>query len=164
MTGSTNKGGYTFYAILASLLLLGALVCGFVGLQGRQKAEIQVEWSTASEMNTAGFHLYRAESPDGPFTRITTELIPASPDPLTGGDYSFSDRGVVPGRTYYYQLEEIELDGGGSRAGPVEVKAEAETSFWLPLAALLLFIAILTAVQARSLLKMPVLSAAPEVE
>ena len=33
---------------------------------------VTVEWSTASELNTAGFNVLRGDHPDGPFTRLNT--------------------------------------------------------------------------------------------
>lgn len=87
-------------------------------------ATVTVEWSTASELNTAGFNLYRGETKDGPFTRINADLIPSSPDPLIGGSYIFTDTAVIGGRTYYYQLEDVETNGVATVQGIVEVKAD----------------------------------------
>ncbi len=102
--------------------LVAALVLMVVTPTG--SATVTVEWSTASELNTAGFNLYRGETKDGPFTRINAELIPASPDPLIGGSYVFTDTSVVAGRTYYYQLEDVETSGATAVQGVVEVKAD----------------------------------------
>ncbi len=105
------------------LLLLIAACCA-AGCSAPGLAGVRVEWSTESEMNTAGFNLYRGESPDGPFTvRVNEQLIPASPDPLAGGRYRFVDRTARPGVTYYYQLEEVERDGAVNRYGPIRVRA-----------------------------------------
>lgn len=84
---------------------------------------VTVEWSTASELNTAGFNLYRGDDQAGPFTRLNAEMIPASPDPLVGGSYIYTDTHVIAGHTYYYQLEEIETGGGTSTQGLVQVTA-----------------------------------------
>ncbi len=87
-------------------------------------APIRVEWTTETEMNTAGFNVYRGESPDGPFdVKVNTELIPASSDPLSGGKYSLTDRTAMPGVTYYYRLEEVEKTGQVSSHGPIEARA-----------------------------------------
>jgi hypothetical protein len=40
---------------------------------------VQVDWQTASEFNNIGFHLYRATSPGGPYTRLTDKLISSHP-------------------------------------------------------------------------------------
>lgn len=87
-------------------------------------ARVLVTWETASEVGTAGFFLYRSESPDGPFSLLNETPILAVGDPLVGGDYSQEDREVVWGRRYYYQLEEIEESGGRNRHVEV-VEAQA---------------------------------------
>jgi hypothetical protein len=53
----------------------------------------------------------------------TALLIPASTDPLVGGKYRYQDATVTSGRTYYYQLEDVELDGTSMRHGPMVVTA-----------------------------------------
>ena len=115
--------------VLIPLLLVSlaaALVLMIVTATGSAfgAATVTVEWSTASELNTAGFNLYRGESQDGPFTRINAELIPASPDPLIGGSYIYTDTGVAAGRTYYYQLEDVETSGAATIQGVVQVRAD----------------------------------------
>ena len=72
---------------------------------------IMLSWTTASEVNTAGFNLYRSERPEGPYTRINSQLIPASADQLIGDKYVYQDNNVSPGKTYYYQLEDVEYNG-----------------------------------------------------
>jgi len=78
-------------------------------------APIVVNWTTKSEVNTAGFNLYRAESAGGPFAQINQALIPAANDPITGGSYVFTDTNVVAGVSYYYQLEDVDLNGTRTR-------------------------------------------------
>jgi hypothetical protein len=86
-------------------------------------SRVIVEWTTASEVNTSGFNLYRSEQADGPYVKINTHLIPAATDPLVGGKYSYQDAAVTSGRTYSYQLEDVELDGTSTRHGPMVVTA-----------------------------------------
>ena len=86
---------------------------------------VVVEWTTETEVDTAGFNLYRSESPDGPYIKTNHELIPGSSDPLLGGKYVYTDTNVVAGRTYYYKLEDVELDGTTTIHGPIEVVADA---------------------------------------
>ena len=109
--------------LFCGLLVLAGLALGYRAMMAPSEAVVIVEWTTASEVDTAGFNLYRSEDPDGPFARINDHLIPASPDPLLGGSYAFTDTEVVAGRTYYYQLEDVEIDGTTTRHGPIEVKA-----------------------------------------
>ena len=88
------------------------------------KAEVIVEWTTASELDTVGFNLLRAEAQEGPFEQINSNLIPAGSDSLSGSNYTFTDSSVQDGITYYFLLEEIELTGESSRHGPIVVKAK----------------------------------------
>ena len=92
------------------------------------KASVLVEWTTASELDTAGFNLYRSEVQSGPFVQINQDLIPTSSDPLSGGSYQFEDNAVQPGKTYYYELEDVELNGGTNRFGPIQVTAQGLSS------------------------------------
>ena len=85
---------------------------------------MRVEWSTETEMNTAGFNLYRGESADGPFdVKVNDQLIPPAADPLTGGKYQYVDKTARAGVTYYYRLEEVERNGGTNNFGPISVRA-----------------------------------------
>ena len=78
-------------------------------------ARIVVTWETASEVDTAGFFLYRGESPDGLFPLLIETPIPAQGDPLVGSSYRYEDRDVAWGRRYFYQLEEVERSGVRNR-------------------------------------------------
>ncbi len=103
---------------------------------GSNAAPIVIEWTTASEINTAGFNLYRGTSSTDSFTRINAHLIPASNDPILGGKYRYEDNDVTPGRVYLYQLEDVELTGKTTRHQPITVTAAARAGGYIvPIAA-----------------------------
>jgi hypothetical protein len=105
------------WAVLLTLLGLA------LGL-GSCTAAVRVTWKTETEMNTAGFNLYRGLSPEGPFdVQVNDSLIPPSADPLTGKEYTYVDRTAQPGTTYYYELQEVERGGGVNKFGPISVRA-----------------------------------------
>lgn len=108
------------------LLVIGLIAAALVILliSAATPPAVTVQWSTASELNTAGFNVLRSDNPNGPFTRLNLEVIPASPDPLVGGSYVYTDTNVTPGQTYYYQLEEVESGGGTSPQGTVVATAQ----------------------------------------
>lgn len=98
-----------------ALILFLAAGCG---------APVRIEWSTETEMGTAGFNIYRGEAPDGPFdVKVNDELIPASPDPITGGKYNYVDSSAEAGKQYYYQLEEVEENGTRNKVGVTTARA-----------------------------------------
>ena len=79
-----------------------------------------VLWQTAIEPDNAGFHLYRAPLAEGPFVRITPQLIAARGDSGTGAAYAWID--PFPGwhTGLWYQLEDVARDGVRTRHPPVK--------------------------------------------
>ncbi len=105
---------------LRAALALGFLLFSVIGCT----APVRIEWSTETEMNTAGFNIYRGESPDGPFdVKINDQIIASSPDPMIGGKYSYVDSTAQMGKLYYYQLEEVEKNGTANKVGVTPVRA-----------------------------------------
>ncbi|MBI5709829.1 MAG: S8 family serine peptidase [Candidatus Eisenbacteria bacterium] len=96
-----------------------------------QDGRIDVKWITQREYPFLGFNLYRA--PDaggapGTFAQLNTLLIAPSPagDPNIQGDdnrtpylYADSDPALQLGRTYWYQVEWLDLLGGSHLEPPV---------------------------------------------
>jgi len=77
---------------------------------------IKLEWKTATENDNAGFHIWRSDEEDGKYIRITGSLIPAKGD---GSTYTYIDKEVKDGVTYYYKLEDIDLFGVSTLRYPV---------------------------------------------
>jgi len=86
---------------------------------------VELSWATASELSNLGFHLYRSDAAEGPFTRISSSLIPGLGSSATGQSYSYRDAGLVNGRTYFYELEDVETTGGTERHGPMSATPRA---------------------------------------
>lgn len=63
-------------------------------------------WSASADSNIEGYHVYRATSPEGPFTRVTDQLISATSfsDTPAAGDYTYMVRAIkleqTPSGTY----------------------------------------------------------------
>ncbi|MBN1954903.1 MAG: lamin tail domain-containing protein [Anaerolineae bacterium] len=84
--------------------------------------DVRVTWETASEVDLLGFNLYRGTAADGPYVQVNGKLIPAqNPGAPYGARYAWWDRGLRLGRTYYYQLEQIDVNGNTTQYGPVAV-------------------------------------------
>ena len=108
-----RPGSSNLLILIGSLwLLLAAAVLYF---QLARPASIEVEWNTATELETAGFNLYRRQAPNDEFERINDALIPSEGSATSGASYLFTDESVKPGETYYYLLEEVEYDATANR-------------------------------------------------
>lgn len=81
--------------------------------------KVAVQWATEAEIDNAGFNLYRAESKDGIYTKINKQIIPADGSAIQGASYEYLDRDVQNGKTYWYKLEDIDLNGTATMHGPV---------------------------------------------
>jgi hypothetical protein len=80
---------------------------------------VTVQWETSAEIDTVGFYLWRSESKDGVYTKITDDLTPAQGGDSWGASYLYDDYDVLSGKTYYYQLEEIGYNQTHRFYGPV---------------------------------------------
>jgi len=85
---------------------------------------IILAWETESEIDNAGFNIYRAEAEDGEYVKINALLIPAKGSTTEGASYRYVDQTAKRGKTYYYKLEDIDLSGTSTLHGPVNAAAK----------------------------------------
>ncbi len=109
--------------IVCLMLWLIALFLAGMAWVSSQHVKVVVEWTTASELNTAGFNVYRGLSAQKDGSPLNPQLIPPSLDPLSGGSYQYVDNTAQPGVIYYYYVEEVDLDGAPTLYGPIEIRA-----------------------------------------
>ncbi len=87
-----------------------------ISFNGRyESGRVLLHWVTASEMDNAGFEIYRATGKETIYRLISsyrnnTSLQGAgnSPQPR---EYSYADGTVLPGKTYWYKLADVSSDG-----------------------------------------------------
>jgi hypothetical protein len=69
---------------------------------------VKLLWRTATELNNAGFHIERSE--DGrDFAPIA--WVDGSGTTTAPKDYYYNDMDLRSGKTYYYRLRQVDLDG-----------------------------------------------------
>ena len=91
----------------------------------------RLEWTTQSETENLGFHLYRAQAKDDPYQQITPELIAGAGTTQRAHHYAFADLDVMPEITYYYKLADISYSGIVRMHGPVPVHIAAPSQYRL---------------------------------
>jgi hypothetical protein len=79
----------------------------------------KLEWVTESELDNAGFNIYRAEAEDGEYVKLNDEIIPARGSETDGAKYVFIDKIAKNRKTYFYKLEDVDLFGVSTFHGPV---------------------------------------------
>ena len=98
--------------VTATNLLAAATHAVLAGFEARNiEGRVVLEWSTASELGTVGFDLFRKAAGERRFRRVNQELIQGLLNAPQGGRYSYVDDGAAPGQTYAYRLVEQEVWG-----------------------------------------------------
>jgi hypothetical protein len=92
---------------------------------------VRVSWQTESEADMVGFNVLRSGG-EAKFTRLNDELLSAQrAGSESGSGYVYLDTGAADGKTYWYKLEVMKLDGTTQAYGPVQVR-DANNVLYLP--------------------------------
>ena len=76
-----------------------------------REGSVVVNWTTASEMENAGFNILRGETKQGEFVKVNPTLILGAGTTAEQNTYTYMDRTVKSTVAYYYQIEEVSLSG-----------------------------------------------------
>jgi hypothetical protein len=84
-----------------------------------KSGKVILGWVTESEIDNAGFNIFRAEAEDGDYTKINASFLSAKGFSTQGASYEFTDTNVQNRKTYWYKLEDINLNGTSTMHEPV---------------------------------------------
>jgi len=87
---------------------------------------ITLQWQTESEIDNAGFNVYRSTAEEGEYRKINDSLIPTEGSATQGASYEYTDTGLRNGKTYYYKLEDVDLNG----VNTIHEAANATPRWW----------------------------------
>jgi hypothetical protein len=85
---------------------------------------VLLRWSTFSESDNLGFHLYRSTSRDSARVRLNDNLIDGSLTSQVHHEYQYRDASVEVDKTYFYWLTDVSVKGVETMHGPVAVQTE----------------------------------------
>ena len=92
------------------------------------KQAIHIQFSTASEENIIGFNILRSEKENDGYMLVSgykdNDSLSSHGSESFGYEYSWEDYKVQSGKTYWYKLESVGLNGENTLYKPVSVKAE----------------------------------------
>ena len=75
-----------------------------------------LRWITESETNNLCFEIYRGESKNGPFEKITSHSIAGAGTTASQHKYEYIDETAVAGNQYFYYIEDIDFSGEKGRS------------------------------------------------
>jgi len=82
---------------------------------------VALTWTTASELDNAGFNVLRQTERQGPYTIINDEMIPGAGTSTEEHVYAYTDEKPTHS-LYFYTLESISTSGERECFGPTEVR------------------------------------------
>lgn len=101
------------------LILMGCLWLvlggGLIFYQLITPPSVTIQWNTETELDTAGFNLYRSSLDKNDYILVNDTLINSEGSATSGATYTYVDDSVESGKTFSYLLEEIQNDGAANR-------------------------------------------------
>ena len=79
--------------------------------RNKDTGAVVITWSTQSELNNAGFFIKRSQQRDGEFQIINATMIQGAGTISEKQSYTYEDTTAQPNVVYYYQIEDVSLDG-----------------------------------------------------
>ena len=79
--------------------------------RNKDTGAVVITWSTQSELNNAGFFIKRSQQRGGQFQIINATMIPGAGTTSEKQSYTYEDTTAQPNVVYYYQIEDVSLDG-----------------------------------------------------
>ena len=77
----------------------------------KQTGAVVITWATQSELNNAGFFIKRSNQRNGQFQVVNAAMIPGAGTTSEKQFYTYTDTTAQPNVVYYYQIEDVSLDG-----------------------------------------------------
>ena len=83
----------------------------FYPARDKTTGQVVIKWETQSELNNAGFFIKRSQQKKGKFVTINATMVPGAGTTSEKQSYTYTDTTAQPNVVYYYQIEDVSLDG-----------------------------------------------------
>ena len=84
---------------------------GFNAARDKVTGAVVITWATQSELNNAGFFIKRSQQQKGTFVVVNPTMIAGAGTTAEKQSYTYTDATADPNVIYYYQIEDVSLDG-----------------------------------------------------
>ena len=85
-------------------------------------AGVILKWTTESELDNAGFYIYRSQTRDGTFKVVNPTMIQGAGTTSERNEYTWTDTTAKPNTVYYYQIEDISHAGVRKQLATVRLR------------------------------------------
>ncbi|MDE0326319.1 MAG: leucine-rich repeat domain-containing protein [Candidatus Poribacteria bacterium] len=86
------------------------------------KTGVVIKWITESEVDNAGFYIYRSETKAGDFKVINPRLVQGAGTTSERNTYTWNDATAKPDVTYYYRIEDVSHTGDRKQLATVRMR------------------------------------------
>ena len=94
----------------------------------RTDAGVVLKWTTESELDNAGFYIYRSETKDGEFKVANPTLIQGAGTTSERQTYTWTDTTAKPNTVYYYRIEDVSHAGTRKKLATVRMRGLVSAS------------------------------------
>jgi hypothetical protein len=91
---------------------------------------VKIFWEAESQQQNLGWNLYRSETKSGKFVKINGKLIKGAGTTAVPMKYSFVDKDVKEGKSYFYYLEDTSFTGNKHRTDSIKVVLANKAISW----------------------------------
>ncbi|MDE0468632.1 MAG: hypothetical protein OYL97_16395 [Candidatus Poribacteria bacterium] len=91
-------------------------------------AGVILKWTTESEVDNAGFYLYRSQTRDGEFKVVNPTMIQGAGTSSERHAYTWTDTTAKPNVAYYYRIEDISHAGVRKQLATVRMRGLVSAS------------------------------------
>ena len=84
---------------------------GFGAKRDPLTGAVVITWATQSELNNAGFFIKRSQQQKSKFVVVNPTMIAGAGTTAEKQSYTYTDATADPNVIYYYQIEDVSLDG-----------------------------------------------------
>ena len=87
-----------------------------------------INWTTESEVDNAGFYIYRSETKNGEFEAVNPTMIQGAGTTSERNTYTWTDTTAKPNTVYYYRIEDVSHSGVRKQLATVRMRGFVSAS------------------------------------
>ena len=94
----------------------------------RVESAVVVKWTTASEIENAGFNILRSQRRHGQYVKVNPSLILGAGTTSERHDYEWTDTTTKANIMYYYRIEDVSLSGERRQLATVRLRGHVSAA------------------------------------